>query len=160
MSCSKIPSQYWYWYWGIGVSASIGIGLGIENFIEPGIGIGIGIDFRSIESIGIGIGIDLGPVRGIGIGIGLAKLVLSVSVSYLKSLGHYRSGSYFGLHYILGHITSWLPHQLMTKPRFYFVPTFFLYVVVKFVELTWYIRQDPICENKWNFFFNSFFAMI
>ena len=70
----------------------------------------------------------------------------------------YRSGSYFGSHRILGHITSRLPHQLTTKPRFYCVPTVFLYVFVEFVELTWHIRHDPKCENRWNFFFNPIFC--
>ena len=65
-----------------------------------------------------------------------------------KYFGMYRSGSHFGSHRILGHITSRLPHQLMLKPRFYCVPTVFLYV---FVELTWHIRHDPKCENRWNF---------
>ena len=70
----------------------------------------------------------------------------------------YRSGSYFGSHHILGHITSRLPHQLTTKPRFYCVPTVFLYVFVEFVELTWHIRHDPKCENRWNFFFSPIFC--
>ena len=70
----------------------------------------------------------------------------------------YCSGSYFGSHRILGHITSRLPHQLTTKPRFYCVPTVFLYVFVEFVELTWLIRHDPKCENRWNFFFNPIFC--
>ena len=70
-----------------------------------------------------------------------------------KNIKHrYRSGSHFGSHRILGHITSRLPHQLTTKPRFYCVPTVFLYVFVEFVELTWHIRHDPKCENRWNFF--------
>ena len=70
----------------------------------------------------------------------------------------YRSGLYFGSHRILGHITWRLPHQLTTKPRFYCVPTVFLYVFVEFVELTWHIRHDPKCENRWNFFFNPIFC--
>ena len=70
----------------------------------------------------------------------------------------YRIGSYFGSHHILGHITSRLPHQLTTKPCFYCVPTVFLYVVVEFVELTWHIRHDPKCENRWNFFFKPIFC--
>ena len=42
----------------------------------------------------------------------------------------------------LGRIISRLPHQLTTKPRFYCVPTLFVYVVVKFVELIYtYIRH-------------------
>ena len=74
------------------------------------------------------------------------------------SLSVYRSGSHFGSHRILGHITSRLPHQLTTKPRFYCVPTVFLYVFVEFVELTWHIRHDPKCENRWNFFFSPIFC--
>ena len=58
----------------------------------------------------------------------------------------------------LGQIISWLPHQLTTKPHFYCVPTVFLYVFVEFVELTWHIRHDPKCENRWNFFFNPIFC--
>ena len=79
-------------------------------------------------------------------------LILSLTI------GTYRSGSYFGSHRILGHITSRLPHQLTTKPRFYCVPTVFLYVFVEFVELTWHIRHDPKCENRWNFFFSPIFC--
>ena len=54
--------------------------------------------------------------------------------------------------HILGHITSRLPHQLTTKPRIYCVHTVFLYVFVDFVKLTWHIRYDPQCKNRWNFF--------
>ena len=60
--------------------------------------------------------------------------------------------------HILGQISWRLPHQLTTKPHFNCVPTFFLYVVVEFVELTWHIRHDSICKNMWNFFFNSIFC--
>ena len=51
------------------------------------------------------------------------------------------------------HISCRQSHVLLCS---YF---FFLYVVVEFVELTWHIRHDPKCENRWNFFSTRFFAM-
>ena len=70
----------------------------------------------------------------------------------------YRNGYQIGSRHRLGQISSRLPHQLTTKPRFYCVPTVFLYVFVEFVELTWHIRHDPKCENRWNFFFKPIFC--